>query len=418
MIGMISLLVLVGIVLRQSSLEQKPQTMSAAPSSSVIRSGDSTTTTGVAEHVFSTSYKDAEVRLSSGKTFTLSIPKNYRLSVVAEGYRKPRFMAKSPDGRLFIGEMYAASDTTKGRILILDNYDTAQGRFTKTTTYLDHLRNPNSLAFYRDDTGQTWLYIALTDQLLRYKYTNGDRAPTGTPEVVVRFPDQGRSWAEGGWHLTRTVLPHEKKIYVSVGSSCNSCEEKADEPSRASIIEMNPDGSDVRVYANGLRNAVGLAFVGDQLFATNNGPDHLGSDRPEDMFYRISADAHYGWPYCYELNGQVLPDTTQPWKHPVDCRSVPRTLAPMPPHSAPLGVDVFQDHFVIALHGSGKKSIGTGYEVVAVPFQGKAVRIITSGFLKQGTVFGRPAGILTNDDRSFFITDDFNGAVYLLERES
>lgn len=367
--------------------------------------------------------KRAEVKLKNGKSFSLFLPESYTLSVVAEGFRKPRFMAKSPDGRLFIGEMFNASDTKQGRILILDGFDAGKNTFTKTSVYLDDLRNPNSVAFYRDPNGQEWFYVALTDRLIRYKYSNGDLVPQGAPEVLTRFPDSGRDWAHGGWHLTRTLAFHGEKLYVSVGSSCNSCEEKSEEPSRGSILEMNPDGTGVRVYANGLRNAVGIGFVGSRLFATNNGPDHLGNDRPEDMFYQIEADKNYGWPYCYELKGQLFSDTTQVWNKQVDCTQIPYAFAALPPHSAPLGFDFFQDRFLIALHGSGNKAIATGYEVVAIsPTQkdkeGRPLMTeFLEGFFQNGVVQGRPAGILTNNTRSFYLTDDLNGAVYLIEQK-
>lgn len=363
------------------------------------------------------SLRAVPIKLASGKNFALSIPHEYSLTVAADGLRKPRFMALSPDNRLVVGEMYSASDTTKGRVLILSDYDAAKKRYTKTTTYLDNLRNPNSVAFYQDSVGKAWLYIALTDRLVRYAYVNGDLAPRGEAQIIARFPDSGRGWADGGWHLTRTVLPVGEKLYVSVGSSCNSCEEKADEPSRAAILRMNPDGSGVEVFANGLRNAVGLVLFRDQLFATNNGPDHLGSDRPDDMFYQIQANTNYGWPSCYEYAGRIEPDSTQVWQYPVDCASVPQAYSAMPPHSAPLGVATFRDQFLIALHGSGQKALATGYEVVGVSNQssGKPMPVIT-GFLQNGTVVGRPAGVLTRDENSFFVTDDLNGMIYLLEQ--
>ena len=124
--------------------------------------------------------------------------------------------------------------------------------------YLTGLRNPNSLAFLPIGAGASWLYLALTDRLLRYRYRAGDNAPAEKPEVLATFPDYGLSYKYGGWHLTRTiVIGGNGKVYVSVGSSCNACEEK--EEVRASVLEMDPDGRHPRYFARGLRNAVGMS---------------------------------------------------------------------------------------------------------------------------------------------------------------
>ena len=114
---------------------------------------------------------------------------------------------------------------------------------------MTNLRNPNSVQFYRDGDGQDWFYLAETRQLTRRKFTPGETKPTDTrPQVLATFPDYGLSYKYGGWHLTRTIsFSPDGKLYVSVGSSCNACVEK--EKIRASIVEMNPDGSDQREFA-------------------------------------------------------------------------------------------------------------------------------------------------------------------------
>jgi glucose/arabinose dehydrogenase len=194
--------------------------------------------------------------------------------------------------------------------------------------YLDHLRNPNNIAFWTDPaTHQTWLYVPLTDKLVRYRYTAGDDAPASAPETLIRFPDYGLNYKYGGWHLTRTValatLHGRTRVYVSTGSSCNYCQER--EVARAAVISMNPDGSDQKLVAQGLRNAVDLRWVpdvdGGALFATNMGDDHLGDKLPEDTFFELDSNDHpgpiagstpanYGWPTCYFANGKPVHDTT------------------------------------------------------------------------------------------------------------
>lgn len=363
-------------------------------------------------------FKQQHLSLQNGRNLTLTIPNNYHLSVAAQGHKRLRFMAKSPDNRLFVGEMESASDSSKGHVYVFDEFDTKTKIFKKGTPYLSNQRNPNSLTFYTDKTGQTWLYVALTDKLVRYKYTDGDTRPSSPAETIATFPDYGRPWSKGGWHLTRTVIAHDGKIYVSVGSSCNSCEEKSEEPSRAAILQMNPDGSSQKIFASGLRNAVGIRFVNNKLFATVNGPDHLGDDKPEDTFIEVKEGKNYGWPYCYQLKGSIYADTGEKWTHPIDCKQVPLAAYGFDPHSAPLGFDLLDGVFLVALHGSGQKTLGIGYKIVALDQKTYSASDFITGFLQKGIVTGRPAAILANDDRSFFVTDDYNGAIYFVEREA
>ncbi|MGH9875972.1 MAG: PQQ-dependent sugar dehydrogenase, partial [Pyrinomonadaceae bacterium] len=214
------------------------------------------------------------IALANGKSFNLNLPEEFGISVAAQGLKRVRFMARSPDGRIFVTDMYNLTDNTRGVVYILDEFDPASASFKKVTPYLQGLRNPNSIAFYHDPQGVDWFYLALTDRLLRYKYYEGEDTPSSTPEVLTTFPDYGLSYKYGGWHLTRTItIGGDGKIYVSVGSSCNACEEK--EEVRASILEMDPDGKHLRKFARGLRNAVGLRWIRDRLYATNMGSDHL-----------------------------------------------------------------------------------------------------------------------------------------------
>lgn len=362
------------------------------------------------------------VKLKDGSTFELQAPDTYTIVPATQGLKRIRFMAWGPDRRLFLTDMYDLTDNTKGKIYILDKFDEATGTFASTTTYLSNLRNPHSVAFYEDEQGQTWIYIALTDKLVRYKYSAGDTKPQGTAETIATFPAYGLSYKYGGWHLTRTIAIHENKLYISVGSSCNSCEEK--EPERASIIQMNPDGTDSRFFAKGLRNAVGMEWVNDELFATNMGSDHLGKDIPNEMMYRIRPGTHYGWPYCYVHKGLVHEDSSTPWiRNNVSCAVVPAADVEFPAHSAPLGLRYFapsfedqylRDSFLVALHGSGNVKIGTGYKIVKVTRDTGEVTDFISGFLSGTTRNGRPVDILQYNNSSFFFTDDHKGVLYFV----
>ena len=264
---------------------------------------------------------------SPGKSISLTLPATFDINVAASGLRRVRFFAQSPDGRVFATGMYNLADNTRGAVYILEGWDAKTRSFTRITTYLDHLRNPNNLAFWTDpQTRQTWLYLPLTDKLLRYRYSPGDERPASAPEVLLHFPDYGLNYKYGGWHLTRTVaiaaLHGSTRVYVTAGSSCNYCQER--EVIRAAMVSMNPDGSGQRLEAQGLRNAVDLKYVpdldGGSLFASNMGDDHLGDKLPEDTFFELASSSgsnsttptvpNYGWPTCYFAHGEPVHDST------------------------------------------------------------------------------------------------------------
>jgi glucose/arabinose dehydrogenase len=360
------------------------------------------------------------ISLSSGKSFNLNLPEGFGISVAAQGLKRVRFVAESPDGRIFVTDMHDLTDNRKGAVYVLDRFDPAAKRFEKVTPYLTRLRNPNSVAFYTDARGLDWFYLALTDRLLRYRYVAGADAPASAPEVIATFPDYGLNYKYGGWHLTRTVtVGSNGKLYVSVGSSCNACIEK--EEVRATVLEMNPDGGNRRVYARGLRNAVGLRWVGERLFATEMGADHLGKDKPADAMYALREGANYGWPYCYRSGRKVYADAKfNPRGKKFSCRNVPAALAVFDSHSAPLGLEHFDaggahglsDSFLVALHGSTTRSLRRGYRVVRVPAAGGAPEDFITGFQQAGAVYGRPADIFSFGKDAFLLTDDHAGAVY------
>ena len=125
------------------------------------------------------------ITLANGKTFELNLPEGYEINVAVQGLKRVRFMAQSPDNRIFVTDMYDLSDNKRGVVYILDQFDPATRQFKKVTKYLSGLRNPNSVAFYKDDKGVDWFYLALTDRLVRYRYEAGQDAPSGEPEVLA-----------------------------------------------------------------------------------------------------------------------------------------------------------------------------------------------------------------------------------------
>ena len=364
-----------------------------------------------------------KITLKNGSSFSLNLADGYEIIPAMEGLKRVRFFAKSPDGRIFVTDMYNLADGKRGTVYILDDWNAKTGKFGKLLTYMTNLRNPNSVQFYTDANGQDWFYLAETDKLTRRKFTKSETKPTDmSPQTLATFPDYGLSYKYGGWHLTRTIaFSPNGKLYISVGSSCNSCVEK--EKVRASIVEMNPDGSDQRQLARGLRNAVGLKAFGNFVFATNQGSDHLGLQKPDETFYALKEGADYGWPYCHSSGGKVFADPVI--KRPDGCKNVIAPYAFFPARSSALGFDYFndpaadpliKDAFLVSLHGSTNKAIGHGYKIVIMR-KGQELQDFLTGFLKNGQVLGRPCDIMKIDANSFLFTDDNKGIIYLVRKK-
>ncbi|HEY3991175.1 MAG TPA: hypothetical protein VGM02_17880 [Acidobacteriaceae bacterium] len=396
-----------------------------------------------------------------GRAITLALPGDFNINVALTGLHRVRFFAMAPDDRLFVTDMYDRTDNTRGTIYILDGWNPLRHTFTRAIPYLQHLRNPNNLAFYTDANGQQWLYLPLTDRLLRFKYKAGDTAPTSPPEVLAHYPDYGLNYKYGGWHLTRTVEfarlrkaetttdasqnstrgSYIDKLFVTVGSSCNACIEK--EPIRATMSVMNPDGSDQHIVATNLRNAVAMQWDAKRstLYLTNMGDDQLGNHAPEDPFFAIPASQieqalatnhalYYGWPYCYFENGTVHPDPVFGKSPKANCSSVPPAYTAFTAHSSPLGVVLFpstdtllKDTFLVALHGAGHPRIGTGYKLVRFTAQDRTPQDFLTGFYQRTKirgkpddvrVLGRPCGIYRTGPDSFLVTDDIQGVIYAI----
>lgn len=375
-----------------------------------------------------------KITLQSGKTFNLNIPAGFDISIVTQGQKRVRFFAESPDRRIFVTNMYNLTDNKRGAVYILDGFDRKTGKIRGVVPYLTGLRNPNSVAFYTDSRGKQWLYLAVTDKLVRYPYQAGDMKPSGPAQTLATFPGEGLSYKYGGWHLTRTIaVGPNGKIYVAVGSSCNACVEKPNEI-RAEVVEMNPDGSGLRTYAKGLRNAVDLRWVGNRLIATNQGSDHLGDNKPEETFYHIQDGKDYGWPYCYQYQGKVYADPKFP--RPGGCRNVPLAMSGFPGHASALGFQFFeaamdddqnpnsnydpalQNSYLVALHGSTKTELQHGYRIVRVGENGGAAQDFITGFQSgPRTINGRPCGIFRVGPDTFLFTDDNAGVIYYVYKK-
>ncbi|HUV89688.1 MAG TPA: sorbosone dehydrogenase family protein, partial [Anaerolineae bacterium] len=339
---------------------------------------------------------------------TLSLPPGFGISIFAQGLRDPRMMALGPDGQLYVAERGA------GRIVRLPDRD-GDGVADSVEVVAEGLDAPSSMAFYQDGS----LYAGETKRVLRLS------APDTADEYIRGAFQEREVILDGlpsGGHATRTVLfsPDWSSLFVSIGSSCNVCVEE--DPRRATIMRYNPDGSGGQVYAQGLRNAVGITFRPGtvELWATNNGRDWLGDDQPPETVYHVREGDNAGWPYCH--SGRIVdPD----YGGPTACEGVVAPAVEMQAHSAPLGLtfysgtqfpEEYQGDLFVAFHGSWNRAVPTGYKVVRIPLQdGQAgqVQDFATGWLRaNGSQWGRPVDVLTGGDGSLFVSDDSGGSIY------
>jgi len=348
--------------------------------------------------------------------FPLTLPDGFRISLFTPSTLGPiRFMAFSPDGILFVSlpssqGLYKAKGG--GKIFAFPDADN-DGKADETMTVLSGLGNlPHGIAFYNN-----YLYIAEEDIVTRYPYLNNGNV--GEREVVVE------GLADAGEHVSRTIgFSSSGKMYISVGSSCNACVEQDER--RAAISEYNPDGSGFRVFAEGIRNAVGFVFhpTTGEIWATENARDFLGDNLPPDEINIVREGKHYGWPYCY---GKKIVDPK--FSNAFFCSTTEASAHDIQAHSAPLGLrfiegpqfpEDWQGYLLAAYHGSWNRSEPTGYKVVRLEVDGNSIvgeEDFISGWLTpSGSKLGRPVDVIFDADGALYISDDKVGVIYRVSK--
>jgi glucose/arabinose dehydrogenase len=351
----------------------------------------------------------------------------FKVELYASGLDNPREMRTAPNGDIFLAESFPvkATDDPPGRILVLRGI-TPAGKAASVSVFATGLNRPFGIAFYPPGPNPQYVYVGDTDSVVRFPYQNGDLVATAKPEVIVA----NTVMPHGGSHWTRDVVftADGKKMYVSVGSFANVSDLDAEprEKNRADVLEFNPDGTGMRIFAAGIRNCVGEAFQPEtgELWCSTNERDELGDDLVPDYITHVVDGGFYGWPWYY-MGGN--PDPRFPGKHPElrDKAIVPDVL--LQPHNASLEMLFYEagqfpkeyhgDIFA-AEHGSWNRHLRTGYEVIRVPVDatGKATGeyedFLTGFVTPQGGVWGRPVGVAVAKDGSLLVSDDSSGSVW------
>ncbi len=349
-------------------------------------------------------------------------PAGFKVELYASGLNYPRLIRTAPNGDLFLAE------SRRGEIKVLRGVD-AQGRAQHIEVFAKGLLQPFGIAFYPPGSDPKWVYVANTDSVVRFPYQNGDLKARGPEQTVVKqIP--GGGLLRGGGHWTRDIAFTQdgSKMFVSVGSRSNDDDTDGNpaEFRRADILEFNPDGSGLRVYAWGIRNPVGIAVdpASGELWCSTNERDGLGDNLPPDYITHVTAGGFYGWPWWYMGGHQ---DPRHKGKHPELQSKVITPDVLIQPHNASLEMtfyegrqfpEEFRGDIFAAQHGSWNRGMRTGYEVIRVPRHhsaragGEYQDFLTGFVTPQGQVWGRPVGVAVGKDGSLFVSDDGSKSVW------
>jgi len=371
-----------------------------------------------------------------------SAPQGFSVIRFAEGLQNPRATCVTPNGDIlvvesntphawyekiaafFIGANKSNSMKNSANRITLLRDANGDGIPEVRQTFLAGLNLPFGMLVLDE-----WFYVANTDALWRFPYHAGDTKITGKGEKLVDLPA-----GKNNQHWTRNIIANKEgtKIYIAVGSGSNAAEDGFEmELLKASILEVNPDGSGMRVYASGLRNPVGMGWAPGTatLWTVVNERDLLGDDLVPDYLTSVKEGAFYGWPYTYfgDHRDERVKDERP-------AAVVKKTVVPdvgLGAHTASLGLafvdnSQYPSHYregaIIAQHGSWNRSTLSGYKLMFVPFKngkpsGPPEDFIT-GFiadLKKDKVFGRPVGVTLLPKGGFLVTDDVNNIIWKVD---
>ena len=344
-------------------------------------------------------------------------PPGFTVQLYATGLDNPRMLRIAPNGDVFLAE------SSTGKIKVFRGV-TADGKPEQVSVFATGLNQPYGIAFYPLGENPQWVYIGNTDAVVRFPYRSGDLQASGPAQHIVDLP-------YGGGHWTRAVefSADSKKMFVAVGSSSNvdDTDTTPAEKNRADILEFNPDGTGLKVYAWGIRNAgAGLAIHPQtkELWCSVNERDGLGDDLVPDYITHVEEGGFYGWPWWYIGPHQ---DPRHAGKHPElkDKVIVPDVL--LQPHTASLEMafyegtefpEEYRGDIFASQHGSWNRSVRAGYEVIRVPMHhtgrasGDYEDFVTGFVVDNGHVWGRPVGVAVAPDGSLLVSDDGSNSIW------
>ncbi|MSO19244.1 MAG: sorbosone dehydrogenase family protein [Acidobacteria bacterium] len=346
-------------------------------------------------------------------------PAGFEVTLFADDVDTPRWATSLPNGDILVALSLRGGNpgvsSTSNRIILFRDKD-GDGRPESRNVLLTNLNRPHGILLLGD-----FLYIGNTDAVVRYKYQLGQTEITTPGEKILDLPPGG--------HYTRNLIANADgtKIYVAVGSKTNVDEsgEDAKDPRRAAILEINSDGSGMRVYASGLRNPVGLAWESEskQLWTVVNERDALGDQLVPDYATSVKEGAFYGWPYSYY--GQNEDPRKKGQRPDLVAKAIPPDYA-TGAHTGTLGITFYtgkqypakyQGGAFIGQHGSWNRSKYVGYRIAYLPFKngkpaGPMEDFLTGFIANDKEVYGRPVVATLLQNGALLVIDDESSKVW------
>ena len=266
------------------------------------------------------------------------------------------------------------------------------------------------------------LYVANTDAIVSFAYSDGQIRVDGTPQRLVDLPANAPNH-----HWTKNLIASRdgKQLYAAIGSNSNIGENGMDkEVARAAVWQIDLDSGKHRIYASGLRNPVGMAWEPDsgRLWVAVNERDELGSDLVPDYMTALQDDGFYGWPYSYF--GQHVDTRVEPPRPDLVARALKPDYA-LGPHTASLGLcnatgsrlPGFDKGLFVGQHGSWNRKPFSGYKVIFVPFAagwptGQPRDVLTGFVSSDGRALGRPVGVAIDRQGALLVADDVGNVIW------
>lgn len=334
----------------------------------------------------------------------IKLPARFSIAVFAE-VDNARSLAISPSGTVFVGNrngnsVYAVRDTD------------GDHKADKRWVIASGLNSPNGVAFRDGD-----LYVAEISRIIRFDDIEEKLNDPGSPVVVK---DDYPTETHHGWKYI--AFGPDDKLYVPVGAPCNICDPEED--IFASITRINPDGTGLEIFAEGVRNTVGFTWHPEtkELWFTDNGRDMMGDNTPNcELNHAPRQGMHFGYPYCHE--GSIRDPE---FGNKAPCSEFVAPVAKLGPHVAPLGLKFYtggmfpadyKNQVFIARHGSWNRTRKIGYDLCVVKLDGNSaqeVETFASGWLDEEAqkAWGRPVDVLILQDGSMLVSDDTANVIY------
>lgn len=353
-------------------------------------------------------FKPAKVDATSERIQDLKVPNGFQVNALAQGLKNPRIIAVAPDGRIYV------SRRDQGDVLLLEDAN-EDGVLDAEPKVVFSRPGAHGLAIAN---GQ--LYVATANDVYRAPIR-----PDGTvgreERIISDLPD-------GGQHPNRTLaIGPDGMLYISVGSSCNACNET--NPEHAALLRSSPDGESRSIFASGLRNTIGFAWdpKTGELWGMDHGIDYLGNDEQPEELNRIQKGKKYGWPHVWGKDG-VNPQSTPPGQ--ISKQQWAATSEPMvlgyTAHAAPMQMlfytgqqfpAAYRGDAFVTMRGSWNRKPASGYEVVRIRFNaGKpsGFEPFLTGFLVDNgqAHIARPVGLAMTRGGALLVGDDANGVIY------